>query len=166
MGYGARIPLEWRSAAPGDAQVARTAPEDLRRLRGGVCGVRMCDIGLRQQHTTLVHISRQANLLEMANTFKVTQYLAYLPSHYRLQPARWGNGAQRTELRAKKNPPGLSRTLNFTCMKIGDFTNLSRSRAPAPKKQAKSNLLSWTWHVQLVCRCASILPNASALRYG
>ena len=100
MGYGARIPLEWRSAAPGVAQIARTAPEDFRRLRGGVCGVRTCDIGLRQQHTTLVHISRQANLLEMANTFKVTQYLAHLPSHYRLQPARWGNGAQRTELRA------------------------------------------------------------------
>jgi hypothetical protein len=81
MGYGARIPLEWRSAAPGDAQVARTTPEDLRRLRGGVCGVRTCDIGLQEQHTTLVHISIQADLIEIANTFKAQQYLAHLPSH-------------------------------------------------------------------------------------
>jgi hypothetical protein len=100
MGYGARIPLEWRSAAPGDAQVARTTPEDLRRLGGGVCGVRTCDIGLQEQHTTLVHISRQADLIEMANTFKVPQYLAHLPSHCRLQPARRGSGARRTEPRA------------------------------------------------------------------
>jgi hypothetical protein len=56
MGYGASIPLEWHSAAPGDARVARITPKDLIRLRGGVCGVRTCDIGLREQHITLVHI--------------------------------------------------------------------------------------------------------------
>jgi hypothetical protein len=133
MGNGANIPLGWRSSAPGDSQVARTTPEDLRRLGGGVCGVRACDIGLREQHTTLVHISRQADLIEIANIFKVPQYLAHLPSHCRLQPARRGNGAQRTELHAQEFPTGLSRTLNFTCMKLGDFTDLSRSWAPASK---------------------------------
>jgi hypothetical protein len=73
MGYGASIPLEWRSAAPGDAQVARATPEDLRRLRVGYVGCARAISGLESniQHTILVHISRQANLIEIANNEQI-----------------------------------------------------------------------------------------------
>jgi hypothetical protein len=165
MEYGANIPREWRSAEPGDARVSRITPEDLIRLRGGVWGVRTCNIGLREQHTTLVHISRQANLIETANNFKAPRYLAYLPSHYRLQPARGGGGTQWMQLPLSEFPTGPSRTLNFTCMKLGDMTDLRRSWAPTSKPaNEKAIFHDIIWHVPLTGSFFSISLGVWTLR--